>query len=527
MGLTRGGQGVKCPTFFPFPQDLRAKAFPSPHLFVCSSLIPWGISPCKMTLNEQPLRTRWIGLLIAFGVALSSLSAHAHNLAVQDVPLTERDFETPFDWDGFADKPLLIEQATTLSETLYARSQALLQEMGEAAFIKLVDKDGVKETFPGWRGELTNIDKKPVARLVHAETGLSFFVLDKDTIGPASKHLRKVIARQHIDAGDKREDGSRLGRDTVFVWRRGDEVEKADYYPRHPPFSREWAKDYIVATYEKPDAPAVAFGLFCGLAQADCAGFVEAMHFYNTPGSDFSYGMIAMSALWGTGIGVYNATYRSFIYRGSEKSKFRKLWGQSMLFAWSLAVFTQGAWTLVNFTAPAFLQIHGNAFVNSWLHNQGRRAWYLFPEARNHNRLNTQTLKFGTHDTGIKQSSAEQQMLYLVPYSLKSAGLIGIGTLATLPLMNGVEWKFDAGTALLIASIPVAQMAAVSYARAKGFPQAEDYAKEFKHYWKRMLTLPISQPIAAARWATRQVHKGFVRAKSCAAELLVDGPLSD
>ncbi len=403
------------------------------------------------------------------------------------IKLAPSDFEAPFVWENFPQKDLVLRQAEAHSTDIKAKMAEAIRTKGEEAFLKDVEGDKANWDLKGWgKGEVTRIDGLYHVRVVNEATGVSFYFVDPKEVEPDSKHLRRIVARQHIDAGEKRANGSKKGRDTLIAWTEDHRVTEHHYYPRHPILSGQWLQDYWIATYSNPTVPEHIFGLFCAGLQVGASTCLLGVKKYLNPDEPFDSSVLVMSALWGYGIGAYNSTYRNFIYRGSERSKFIKMWAQSMLFAWSLYIYSHGVWTLINVTAPEFYQVHGNAAINSGAHNQGRRAWYLFPEVRAFYRDAVGTLKLFAMDTGIKRASIEQQMIYLIPYTIKLAGLVGMGTVANLALGGNFSYKLDGGTVALLASVPLAQIGAVTYARSRNYPDCDSYADEFRKYWGRM-----------------------------------------
>ncbi len=425
----------------------------------------------------------------------------------------------------------VIPRALTSAKVMLEKAARFEYGFGWKALETRIDENETVVPFPDGKGELNSIDGVYFPRIVDTESKVSIAFLDEDRIDPDSPHLRQYIARQHIDAGDKGKWGGKPGRDLVIVWLRDGKVTRSEYLPRYFPGSPAWIADYWHATYKKAEGPDRMFGLYCGGLQVAAASCLALGKYWTNPADGFDGAPILFSALFGYGIAAWNSMYQNWIYRGNSLSQMAKLWAVSYAFAYSVVGYKDGVAWIIHFDDPKALLTHAHIFWNTFLHNLGRKAWYGVPQLmktfRKASFAGTKAITlFGkTYDTGIKTMSWEQQKYYLIPYSLKLVGLVGLGYQISLPFINRpiTLWGYDVpipliskpidlGTLLLIGSIPIAHSIVVHFAEELNHPKAP----EMRARWETLKRSPITIPKSIFSFAYRQLVKvGRLTGRAC------------
>ncbi|MBI1861733.1 MAG: hypothetical protein HYR96_12525 [Deltaproteobacteria bacterium] len=393
------------------------------------------------------------------------------------IEITEADFRAPPDWDSLKDR--VLADIIPMVERLESELEILkLREGNHLA--KYLTTNTQSFELPGLRGEINAIDHHPFFRIVHADTKLSVLLVD-EKIAPESHHLRQVVARQHIDAGEEDPKGRKSGRDTVVVRRQGDRLV-SEYLPRHIPGSPDWWGDYYHASYKETQLGDYALASYCTVMQmglASCLGLTRWML-----GTSFDVAPIVISGIFAALIGSRVGLYRTWSYRGSEASKILKLSEVGFANAYAITIISKGANVVFNITDPHSLLLHSSIAFNNACNQKGRVSWQKVAEIRERLRysageydltafferwtpkgfLHWLSKTLGTKDATVKIGRANfyNQNIYLIPFTLKLAGLVGVGAKVTLPFLG---YQIDTGPLLLLASIPIALWVVSQYGK--------------------------------------------------------------
>ncbi len=399
------------------------------------------------------------------------------------IEITEAHFVPPPDWAQIQES--VLRDAQPMVHTLSAELQKLRSRFSPSQLNENLTKNETKWEIPGFRGELNQVDGRPMLRIVHHATRLALLYIPHD-IAEDSPHLRQIIARQHIDAGEADPKGRKPGRDTVVIRYAGltsDTLQTAQslhrYFPRHPPGSPAWWNDYSAATYTTPHVGAYALASYCAALQVGAAACIGGLRVALGDGNiDFEYSPMILSGLFAALIGMFASSYRVWTYRGSQTSKILKLTSIGLLYAYSLAIVRGGSATVFSITDPECLLLHATIHTNTLLNQKGRVAWQKLAEIRENLRYSSGQYDLaplveklapeinvrdssGKSTATVSRASFFNQTLYLIPFSFKLGGLIGIGAKVTLPLAG---WQLDSGPLLLVASIPAALWVVSRYA---------------------------------------------------------------
>ena len=243
----------------------------------------------------------------------------------------------------------------------------------------------------------------------------------------------------------------------VLVWTKDGKISHTQYRPRHYPLSPEWRADQFHTHYKKPTEGSKFFGNICAVLQMGLAGCVAGVKYIQNPAEGYHWAGIMMSGLFARTLGAYSSTYRSLIDSGGRAGQIFRLWGLSLSFAYSVMIIENGIAHVINVTDPVSLAIHAKVWANTLFHNAGRNAWYELPRIREWQRDNTDDVEvkaFG-YNTGVHVSRAalERESIYLIPFTLKMAGLTGLGFGLTLNIPGlDMSIPIDSGSILQILS---------------------------------------------------------------------------
>ncbi len=413
------------------------------------------------------------------------------NTTVIDVDFTEDMLEAPPEWEKVS--PQVLKEITPLVQGAHEHAANLRKDVGEEQFRQLVSKNNVVYEIEGvGRAKYNKVDNSYFIRAVHEKTKIVLLFLDKNEVTSNSKHLRQIVARQHLDAGEVDHRGARKGRDVVLVWTDENKIVSTDYHPRFVPGTGEWWADYWHASVKAPGRGDVALGCLCGALQAGAAFCVSGLKTAIDPSTPHDNIPMIMSGAFGFTIGVFGTTYRNISYRGSSLAKIGKLSAVSLLYAYSLKfMHADGTATLYRFGEMATWLIHQHIFTNTLLNNFGRSAWQRVPEIRNWMRKGNGTIDLTILGhriaPGLSRATFEYQMLYLIPFTLKLVGLVGLGPGVEMPIFG----KIDSGTIALFASIPLAQWVVLKVARYYKYPRVD----EIQRQWDDMRTFRFLREI--------------------------------
>lgn len=402
----------------------------------------------------------------------------------------------------------LLPRVLLLADRALAAAKPEQDRLGEADFLKAVDQNDFTQDDELGKSELTLVDRTPIVKVLHPESELSFLVIDANQLDPSSKHLKKLIGRQHFDSGKNRTDG-KVGRDVVLIWRDGKEILDTIYLSKPWMFSPRWWAEYAQAVVRKPTKAHIGLGTACAIAQTGLALCVAATKQWLDPGSDFQYEPAILSAVFGMVLGINVKTYKTWCLLGSKISQITKSSMVSLAFAYSLAAWTDGmgGWDLFD-QAFWFAQFHilSNAFFNNW----AKIEWHQINKIREENRLNTRPFHVywpgkGWVETGVSWSDVEHQAVYLIPFTLRLGDL----TKVAIPFeqlgeaVPGITALFGdglpLGKALLYASIPAAQYMVLKYAESRELQGAERLRARFENIKRKTKVWLLGGPLAATQ----------------------------
>ncbi len=344
----------------------------------------------------------------------------------------------------------------------YATS--LKDSLGGNEFRRRVDRDQVSLECDGvGKAEVTSVDGRSVVRVVGKHYHTAFIFLDQDKVSPDSSHLKQLLARQHIDAGRTHPDG-RQGRDVVMVWERRSEITDIVYSPKPSPTSFRWWKDYLTATYKRPISGDYVLAFVCVFLQTLLALGVSYAKTALDPSTAFSFAPAVVSSVFGLAIGIFTSTYRNWVFRGAKWKQTIKSSTVSFAFAYCLMISFGGVESL-SFATAAGLMTHLFIMANVLANNIAKVEWNQIVLTRTMHRLNASMCNFSIRvfgkklSTQINKASIENQLMYLVPFTLRLGDLTNI-------TMDVFGFQIPQGKILLWSSIPQAIFLTKRYLRS-------------------------------------------------------------
>ncbi len=491
-------------------------------------------------------RAKKLLLFTAFfvnGLASAQVNNIGHPEELQDIiEAPAIHFENPelLNLGSESEQIKTLKIAEELEALVWAQLEADRDSMGQDELLKNVDKVKYKITIRD-KGEaelrVSPYQKKIYARvkLEHLEYSFVFLENDqfkKEELDPRflemvskdlspeemkrvkadQKEFNKILAAQHISAGDK-------GRDAVVVFKSiNAETNQlqldAQAHLKAEKWSREWWKSYGTYVLQKPEKQHYIFGTFCAVAQG---GLMLCMAKTNQMinGGAIDIGPILINMGTGFTLGVNAGTYTRWTHLGSKPMQRIKNSMISFFTAYLTVGVAEGFHKLYQIYDPSAAFLHGRIFLNAIANNWAKVEWNQIVKMRSQLRLNEKpwepiikipftryAWKPFRHQDGpdkgrgnLNQYEVENQGMYLIPFSFKIPDLLGYG----VKLEN---WEFPLGKLLLWSSIPLAQYLKVRYAERLGVSQAPVYRaqwEETKGYLNPLTTISTINAHRAVR----------------------------
>jgi hypothetical protein len=257
------------------------------------------------------------------------------NAAVKgDVPASEKIANTDDLSEVILNAQKAVKKAREMMETRF-------NELGPEKFEDELDRDQIAFDVDGTPVEFTSIEGYPAARVVHQKSGVALTFLENGMVNSDSKALLRYLAHQHINAGRKRPDKFYIdengkerfiqGRDQIFVWETGGELDKVQLKPRPPEYTKEWWKTYWRYAKQNPTAYTVRTGLMSATAQSVSSVVLAGLFTWTArmlgadiPDHETPAVVAALSFVFGGTLGVWSRFYQNVRSSGSPKAKQRK-----------------------------------------------------------------------------------------------------------------------------------------------------------------------------------------------------------
>jgi hypothetical protein len=436
-------------------------------------------------------------------------------------------------------KDEILGELLDLNYEVHELANTFKKKFGAKRLDELVEKKEVFKEHEGFgKALMTKCDGQYIVRIIHEPSQTAFLLLPKKAktyspnrgIDPNSTHLRQLVARQHIEAKD-------VGLDVVKVWMAGDRVMYDQYEPKD---EASYWKEYAYAKYKKPVESDYTMGLVVGMGlQGALMTLATALRAHIDPTHPFTWYPVALTMAFGLPLGIFSSTYRNITQTGTPSQIALKSSVVSVLFSYLLVAgthhlgFIEGVrsfnpiqWPSAGWPTDdpfsilnsAALLKHLTLGVNAYTSNRAKDFWYRITRFREKLRENTKIFKpkilfwtpeRGLHklkvDTGWNQASFENQMIYLIPWTLNILQLMGMAfgdfygfkfptwhILSILPAQY-ILMKYAAYMAEKKATDP----AALSKKQVQAF--AEEKRADFEGNYPTILK--------AGRFAQRQVEK--------------------
>lgn len=451
-----------------------------------------------------------------------------------------------------------------LTEQLAIAYALLVEERGQEAANNMVDRgDLIVESEYGkaeykWIGnalsDLSAYERKKISlqelrerqalvpRIVLNSNERAYLLLDSSRIRKDSKHLRRIIAKTHLESGSGRpqydEMGNpkkwnlgigkltrkKYGRDLSLIWLESydlkslpDSVAKVEDLPK--PRARQWSwwKEYFFSKVEKPTINHVTFGVANTVVQSGLAFGLTSL--FLTSGGWLP---IAWNAFFSLPIGVMIDTYRNWAQNsGGVLTKNLKRSSVSLTNTYGLILLSMQGDTPDKlsrlFMEPASLYLHANVLMSEFLLSRPiKNRWAEIMEIRDLSRRNIGTIDFRFLGQQVSWSRAnfENQALYMIPWAL---GFIDTVTLAHGTAITVPGTHFALPLARLL-GVPVAMAWSKWYARhlvkqTQNDPYLAARSKEFaalaEKYDDRLRVKSVVRRLAAPRSCSALFNKAL------------------
>ncbi|MDB5037048.1 MAG: hypothetical protein JWQ35_576 [Bacteriovoracaceae bacterium] len=377
-------------------------------------------------------------------------------------------------------------------------------EIGSEKFREELDGGEVKlRKHPSGKAELNSVDKIKFQKIIPLGSQTSVIFLNNSLVDKQSSHLHKIIACQHIDGGSTRLDDEN-GRDVLIVWyENGNEqgfsrIDRVEYFPRHPRWTKEWAKDEVLATWTAPSLERLLIlGVIMGsLLQAHQVIGLNELGMLWGKVIPISTGQVLFTLGFGGAIGVLAPTIRKLVTR--PKSDLKQLMRNIVITSAPFAIafklldpnqgpaafqiFKEGTW--LPFESIGWLTMGGLAvhFVSNNLTKvQVAKAIKLL------NREQKNVKRF----FDISLADWQTQGFNLL-VSMPSRLLDLSGALAIVGTWHAVHYEMPGGKVLLISLWPAVMYGYTLLAEHLKTDNAEEIRKDWeRHPFGFLLGLPI------------------------------------
>lgn len=462
---------------------------------------------------------------------LAPLEAELGELVQAPAPFHTKDAEEPVEIDvnpktletAVAAQQEFIEQQNKALEplilsytTIIERAKRIEERFGVDELKARVERDEIRAWVPEFGlAELKRVDDGYFVRVVDQRTEVSYLIIDRSDapqLVQKSKHLRQYISRQHIDAGNSRSDGKR-GRDVVLVTLDHQELVSREESPKPSTWSRAYWKDYWLATKKRPTKQDVVLGVAMGVIQLG-ATYGMGWLAYQTGLSDHfdhfdRFVRPGISFAFGTGVGIGISTYKNWTKRPnydimnsktfleaktiSQKAKARlpllsrAVKGSTIGFMYAISIAGAKRLGTVSFLPLLWetaKEVSANVFVNSVTKDN----YYRISNVREYTRQNTDPFRVKVfparwrHHLGplkntflgrdlieLNRSNVENQMIQMIPFTLKFFDLTGVTSRHVQLGSFGITIP-----CLLIAAAPIMQYISLRYAEYLARSKASD-----------------------------------------------------
>ncbi len=335
--------------------------------------------------------------------------------------------------------------------------------------------------------EVNSVNGKPIIRIVHNATELSFIIAIEGQLDFNHKHFKQYIARQHISAGSSRQDGQ-FGRDVFILqvpkFETSIQNEMLDPYRysqinRHRIFSGQWWSEYWLAIKKIPTLSEASFGVFSGSFQL-MTTFTAAALLYPFGIEMNHMSATAMTALiYGSAFGTIASMFKNWERIGPTWRRQLKNLSNSLIFTYILSyVISGGDMSSLDPTTIDGLMNNARIWLTCYLSNKAKPFWYNIATLREKIGIARGNFNLGPIKTNWKKSNVEYQVAYIPNFFSRIIERINFG----LPQTNPI------GMLSILLQIPFSEWVnlkvAEYYAQKTQHPEAILASEKFKREWE-------------------------------------------
>lgn len=393
------------------------------------------------------------------------------------------------------------------------------------------------------RAELNAIDEVRFTRIILENDKSAYIFMDADQYEIQPAHLKQFIARTHIASDDSN------GRDLVFILHSStqDEIIVVPH-TKHRVFSGEWWKDYWRTIYEKPKLADFIMGVSLGtVLQAPASAavgvgkvvvdsetpFLKALTDPEILSQPEILGAAGLSVVFSIFVGTVIRTYKNWTDIGAKRKKrsaqaaesdspkrtfFRKKEAiqtlkhsvLSVAFAMSFISLVKGPEALFGFS-PESAGLWMSVLFNIWLSNTAKTYWYKISEYAAKSRKVIGNVTLGKWNTGVKKDNLMQQLIYLIPFSIRLADFIDFGEL-NIVLFGMIP--ITIGKIALILSVPTAEAISLWFAYYWNYYRADELGQRWDSYrgmlfWRKAPVFLSAEQIKESTRKSKSIFEGL------------------
>lgn len=338
--------------------------------------------------------------------------------------------------------------------------------------------------------EVNSLNGIPIIRIVHNASELSFIIAVEGQLDFNHKHFKQYIARQHISAGNSRQDGQ-FGRDVFIIqvssFESSIQKDLLDPYRyaqmnRHRIFSGQWWSEYWQAIKKIPTLSEASFGVFSGSFQL-MTTFTAAALLYPFGIEMNHMSATAMTALiYGSAFGTIASMFKNWERIGPTWRRQLKNLSNSLIFTYILSyVISGGDMSSLDPTTVDGLMNNARIWLTCYLSNKAKPFWYNIATLREKIGIARGNFQMGPIKTNWKKSNVEYQVAYIPNFFSRIIERINFG----LPQTNPI------GMLTVLLQIPFSEWVnlkvAEYYAQKTQHPEAILASEKYKREWENKI----------------------------------------
>ncbi len=409
-------------------------------------------------------------------------------------------------------------QIINLASELEDKKNELLKERGEQFVSNMIAGANLIYKEPGVGKADYRIIKGDkgapdtvITRVVLDKTEKAYLLINQNQM-PTGFYFRKYLAGLLIEAGYRpQRDASghaqtnifgrpkmRYGRNTDVLVFNDNILADAHLRKKPTPANWNWWREYFWSKYDRPTKATLTAGFVFGALPHTIvnAAMAHLLHVsYWSAGWNFAYSMF---------IGAYISTYKAWTNSGERPSvRVLKLMANAMVYATVLVMMMKPGSMHQKLAAVSFVSlasILANVAMNSVARNKWNQISKIGDEARANSGL--WTIPFTNIKTWWKRSHVNNQLLYLIPWTINLVGIFILGATK----MFQVPHTGITVPVLQFAGMPIAMIWSALYARS--IARRAKYDPALLEHYKDLNKMALQYERDVNRWVPLHLQIG-------------------